>query len=271
MSDAAAPRLFAIEQGGETGGTARPVVLLHGFDGRAAVWEALQRRLATPQQRVLAFDLPGYGRSRDYPGFGPPKVAARAVIAELEARGIASAHLVGHSMGGAIACLVSLFAPDRVASLTLLAPGGFGQEIGSDLIEAVMTAEGAEAVRTSLGAMGAPGWQPDTETVAAIAAARTPEDRAAIAQMFDLLFTARDGGGGGTQGVLPLETIAATGVPISLVWGTEDPVTPFAQGAEAPPGFALTALTGHGHMLMLEAEDACESAILASIEQVDGA
>ena len=119
--------------------------------------------------------------------------------------------------------------------------------------------------------MGAPDWQPDTETAAAIAAARTPEDRDAVAQMFDLLFTARDGGGGGTQGVLPLETIAATGLPISLVWGTEDPVTPFAQGAEAPPGFALTALAGHGHMLMLEAEDACESAILASIEQVDGA
>jgi pimeloyl-ACP methyl ester carboxylesterase len=271
MSDTEAPRLFATESGGEVGGHARPVILLHGFDGRAAVWAGLQARLATPQRRVLAFDLPGHGASRDYPGFGPPKIAARAIIAEIDARGFEAVHLVGHSMGGAIACLIALFAPQRVASLTLLAPGGFGLEIGSRLIEAVMRADGADAVRTALGAMGAPGWLPDREAAVAIAAARTPDDRAAVEQIFGMLFKAAADGENGVQGILPLESIAGSGVPISLVWGTEDPVTPFAQGESAPPGFALTALPGRGHMLMMEAEDACECAILASIEQVDDA
>ncbi|MEF2551133.1 alpha/beta fold hydrolase [Aurantimonas sp. A2-1-M11] len=272
MSDAnSSPRLFAVERGGEAGGTTPPVVLLHGFDGRAVLWESLQERLATPQRRVLAFDLPGHGASRDYPGFGPPKVAARAILAELDARDIASAHLVGHSMGGAIACLMSLFAADRVASMTLLAPGGFGPQIGSGMIGAVMRAEGADAIRRAMGAMGARGWLPDAEIAAAIAAGRSPEDRAAIQHIFAMLFTAQEGVDFGTQGLLPLEAIAATGVPISLLWGADDPVTPFAQGSHAPPGFAFTALPDRGHMLMLEDEGACERAILAAIEHVDGA
>ena len=90
-------RLHAIELGA---GEGPPVVLLHGFDGRAEVWGPIQAGLAADGRRTIAFDLPGHGRSRDFPGFGPPKVAARAVIAELDRRDIASAHLVGHSMGG---------------------------------------------------------------------------------------------------------------------------------------------------------------------------
>ena len=43
------------------------------------------------------------------------------------------------------------------------------------------------------------------------------------------------------------------------------------QSGRVDVAFALTALPGRGHMLMMEAEDACECAILASIEQVDDA
>ncbi len=258
-------RLFAIERGDDESGesAATPIVLLHGFDGRAEIWAPLQNALASPQRRTIAFDLPGHGRSRDYPGFGPPKVAARAVLAELDARGITAAHIVGHSMGGAIASLVDLFAPERVASLTLLAPGGFGKEIGAERIRAVMDAEGVEAIGKALAGMGAPGWTPEADAVAAIAAARDPAGRAAMRQIFEHLFAT------GEQGVLPLDAIAATGRPVHVIWGSEDQVTPTAQAIGVPGEFTVTLLDGFGHMLMLEAPEACVAAIRANMEEVE--
>lgn len=257
--------LFAIEQGGDQSaeGAGTPIVFLHGFDGRAEIWAPLQDALSSPQRRTIAFDLPGHGRSRDFPGFGPPKIAARAVLAELDARGITVAHIVGHSMGGAIASLIGLFAPERVASLTLLAPGGFGKEIGAERIRAVMDAEGVEAIGKALAGMGAPGWVPDSDAVAAIAAARNPAGRAAMRQIFEHLFAT------GEQGVLPLDAVAATGRPVHVIWGSEDRVTPTAQASGVPGEFTVTLLDGFGHMLMLEAPEACVAAIRASIDQAE--
>lgn len=258
-------RLFAIEQGGDEPGedAATPIVFLHGFDGRAEIWASFQDALSSRRRRTVAFDLPGHGRSRDFAGFGPPKVAARAVLAELDARGIRKAHVVGHSMGGAIAALICLFAPERVASLTLLAPGGFGKEIGAERIRRVMDAEGVEAIGLALAGMGAPGWVPDSDTVAAIAAGRDPACRKAMRTIFEHLFAS------GEQGVLPLDAIAATGRPVHVIWGSEDQITPTAQAEDVPPVFTVTPLAGVGHMLMLEAPEACLKVIRAAVADVE--
>ena len=254
----AAARLYAVERGG---GAARPetpaLVFLHGFGGSAEVWTHLQDVFATPTQKTLAFDLPGHGRSLDYPGFGPPKVAARAVLAELDRRNIAAAHIVGHSMGGAVASLMALFASKRVASLTLIAPGGFGEAIGADKIRAVMEADTPDALAKAMSGMGASGWVPSLDEVEMAFAARTPASRKAIAGIFAHLFAT------GRQGVLPIDAIAATGRPIRLLWGEHDPVTPHVQGVAAP--FELTTVPGAGHLLMQEAPEACRAAIAASM------
>ncbi|ORE92738.1 alpha/beta fold hydrolase [Aurantimonas sp. 22II-16-19i] len=247
------PRLHALETGG---GDEPPVVFLHGFDGRAEAFDAVAASLAGEGRRCLAFDLPGHGRSADYPGFGPPKTAARAVLAELQRRGIARAHLVGHSMGGAVGCLATLFEPGRVASLTLLAPGGFGPEIGLDPIRAAMTAETVGDLRTALGRMTAPGFAVPPD---AARGNNWPEGRAAIRSVFDLLF------GSGSQGVLPLAAIAETGRPIEVLWGEADQVTPVGQSDDLPPPFAVTRLPGVGHMLMLEAPAETSAAVRRAV------
>lgn len=250
--------LHAIERGGEAMRSDMPaLVFLHGFDGSAEVWTHLQDVFATPRQATLAFDLPGHGRSLGYPGFGPPKVAARAVLSELDRRDISSAHVVGHSMGGAVASLMALFASQRVASATLIAPGGFGEAIGADRIRAVMEAETPAALSKAMAAMGASGWTPAMDDVETALSIRTPENRKAIAGVFAHLFAT------GLQGVLPLEAIAATGRPIRLLWGECDPVTPHVQGVAAP--FELTTVPGAGHLLMQEAPEACRAVIAASM------
>ena len=88
------------------------------------------------RRRVVALDLPGHGGSVKEVGAGDAEIFAAAVSDALAALGIERVHLVGHSMGGAIA-LVRWPAPmpERVASLTLLAPAGLGPEINGAFID----------------------------------------------------------------------------------------------------------------------------------------
>ena len=98
------------------------MVLLHGQPGAAADWRQVTDRLP-PQLRVVAVDRAGYGAN--------PQAAAglyagaRAVVAELDARGIdRGAVLVGHSYGGEVALAAAQIAPERVEALVLLASVG---------------------------------------------------------------------------------------------------------------------------------------------------
>ncbi|HET9104563.1 MAG TPA: alpha/beta hydrolase [Solirubrobacteraceae bacterium] len=94
------------------------VLLLHGQPGGARDWN---RVLAQLGDRVgaIAIDRPGWdGRSRPLDLAGN----AQAALAALDARGIARATIVGHSLGGAVAARLALDAPERVAALVLAAP-----------------------------------------------------------------------------------------------------------------------------------------------------
>ena len=61
--------------------------------------------------------------------------------ASLDALGIERAHLVGHSLGGAVAATLAAEHPERVASLTLIAPAGLGEEINGEFIDGFVAAE----------------------------------------------------------------------------------------------------------------------------------
>ena len=240
-------------------GDAVPAVFLHGFGGAALSWNAIQPAIARDRS-TFAFDLPGHGAAQAFPGFGPPKLAARSVIAELDRRGVERAHLVGHSMGGSIAALIALFAPTRVASLCLLAPGGFGPEIGAEALGRFAGATSDAQLRDGLIALARPGWEPDETVLALHRQIRRGQSQEALSTIYALLFR------GGTQGSLPLDAVAATGVPVRLIWGEEDRITPFVQSGRVPSGFVLTALGGIGHMLMDEAKNATIAHIREAIE-----
>ena len=75
-------------------------------------------------------DRPGYGASqRAAGGFA---ANARAVLDELDSRGIEHAVLVGHSYGGGVALWVASVAPHRVEAVVLLASVGPGCVNGWD-------------------------------------------------------------------------------------------------------------------------------------------
>jgi pimeloyl-ACP methyl ester carboxylesterase len=98
------------------------VVCLHGLgSNKTSFFETVST--LTPELTVHAIDLPGFGSSAK-----PARASydagyfSRAVGAYLDATGIDAAHLVGNSMGGRIAIEFALDAPERVTSLSLLAP-----------------------------------------------------------------------------------------------------------------------------------------------------
>jgi pimeloyl-ACP methyl ester carboxylesterase len=108
---------------------AHELVLLHGQPGSPADWHAVIARL--PEQlHAVASDRPGYGTSgRPADGFA---ANAQAVLDDLDARGVRSAVLVGHSWGGGVALRAASLAPDRVQAVVLLAGVGPGCDTSLD-------------------------------------------------------------------------------------------------------------------------------------------
>ena len=108
---------------------AHELVLLHGQPGSPADWQPVTARLPAPLHAIAA-DRPGYGSSRlPAGGFA---AGARAVLDDLDARGITRAVLVGHSYGGGVALAAAALAPRRVEAVVLLASVGPGCVNGWD-------------------------------------------------------------------------------------------------------------------------------------------
>lgn len=99
-------------------GSGPPVVLIMGYLTKATAWR-LQRAHLSARWQVLSFDHPGVGESE---GVSPRSMRGFVTLCErlLDELGWSKVHVVGISMGGMIAQQLTLAAPERVRSLTLL-------------------------------------------------------------------------------------------------------------------------------------------------------
>jgi pimeloyl-ACP methyl ester carboxylesterase len=106
-----------VDFGGPDGGST--VVLVHGLGGSHLNWD-LFAPLLRPDARVLALDLPGFGRSE--PGDRRTTVQDNVKVLDRFVREVAGspAVLVGNSMGGMISILQAAGSPQTVSGLVLL-------------------------------------------------------------------------------------------------------------------------------------------------------
>jgi pimeloyl-ACP methyl ester carboxylesterase len=111
-------------------GEGEPLVLLHGFTGHWRHWKPVLADLVA-RYEVIAPTLSGHNGGPAYPsGMGLKKVADAGDSLErhLDELGVGTAHLVGNSMGGALA--IELAKRGRARSVVAMSPGG-GWELGS--------------------------------------------------------------------------------------------------------------------------------------------
>lgn len=100
---------------GPTGGPV--MVLLHGLGEGAASWDPVTPALAAGH-RVYALDLRGHGAS-SWPGRYTFEAMRDDVAALIDALGRGAVVVVGHSMGGVVAYLLTLDRPDLITALVV--------------------------------------------------------------------------------------------------------------------------------------------------------
>ena len=236
------------------------VLLVHGYGGDRDSWLFLQEPLVA-RYRVYALDLPGHGTSGKDVGDGTLDVLADAVTGVLDALGAGRAHLVGHSMGGAVVLAVAARDPGRVASLTLIAPSGFGSEINADYLRGFADAQTRRELKPVVGQLFADEGLVTRQLVDDLLAYKRLDgvDDA----LHTLLGTLLDGD---TQRGDSAAVLAQLGgaVPVTVVWGAEDRIIPATQ-AESVSGATRRVIDGAGHMPHMERPAEVQSAIEETI------
>jgi len=244
----------------DTGEGRETLVLVHGFAGSHRIWDGVLPFLSA-ELRVLAPDLPGHGRSLDLVGAGKAKACAAAVINALDERGVNHFHLAGHSFGGAVAVLMALQVPERVKTLTLLAPGGFGPEIDGDILAQRARASDAKAMQAALEAMMGQGKAVSQAMLDhAMQLAERASQREKLIEISDLISH------GGRQGAFPKAMLEALGMPVRVAWGTADAILPVRQSDGLPSSFAVHRFEGLGHMLPEEAPQAMADLLSEAVD-----
>ena len=107
----------------EIAGRGEPVVLVHGLSGSTRWWSRNIPALAE-RYSVYLLDLLGFGAMRSLRSRFVLAEAASWLSAWMEAVGLESAHLVGHSMGGYVCVRLAARRPEVVRRLVLVAPAG---------------------------------------------------------------------------------------------------------------------------------------------------
>ena len=120
-------------------GEGAPIVFIHGLCADLNGWRPLFR-VSAGDAAALAIDLPGHGLCPlgEDASFEALVEAARSVMIE---EGATSAHLVGHSLGGAVAAALSQAPGVKALSLMLIAPAGLGEETNPAFFDGFLQAD----------------------------------------------------------------------------------------------------------------------------------
>lgn len=228
-------------------GTGKPIVLLHGFTADSQSWAPLEKALGS-SSFLLRVDLPGHGKSpkRQVNSF---QDLARMVVEAFDdaTRDNEDVHLLGHSLGAALALAVADIRPRRIASLTLIAPAGLGPEIDAAALNGIVRASRVESLTPWLRRLTAtPEGISDDYARAAMRARTDVQLRACQSDMAKALFP---------DGVQAFDLCAAlkrVTYPLQIIWGRNDHILPYDHAIRADGEFALHLLAGAGHIPQIE-------------------
>lgn len=257
-----------------------PVLLVHGIGRSMEDWAPQYERLAQ-SYRTIALDVPGFGfseRTREAITLG---VLARGVADTLDTLGeTRPVHVVGNSLGGAIAQQLLADQPERVASLSLINSAGFGSEVTLLLRMLTMPVLGAMSTRrpTRMSAVLFERTIHANKAVAtkeridhAFAVGSQPGNGAALRETALELGTPR--------GVKPqwrrdlAAAVTRTPRPTLIMWGSQDRILPAHHIDEAMrvyPHAEVHLLNGVGHMPQIECPERFADLLLPFLVRANG-
>lgn len=255
-----------IQQAGPVDGV--PVVFVHGTGAWSETWRPTLDALAAHGYRAIALDLPPFGYSSRPAAASYDKASqGRRIAAALETLGLERAILVGHSFGGGPTAEAAIAAPQRVRALILVDAAlslhsGPAAPAPLPLQMFLRARPLRDAVTASF--LTNPRFTPHlVSAFVAVDTAVTPErvaiyqrplnlhgTTAAVAHWLPELLMA-DGNAASENPA----SYAQLKMPLHLIWGALDTVTPLDQGEavhQAAPGSTLAVMPQVGHIPQIE-------------------
>ena len=230
-------------ESGEQRGT--PVLFVHGNWGTSSWWEPLLGRLPAGY-RGLAYDVRGRGRTVGPDSSYAIDALAADLLAFATAAGALRFHLVGHSLGTAIAMQAALDAPDRIRSLAVVAPAWVDGMPAAYNVPAGQIAIKQDAALFATALKPLAPTAPDDELWRRLVREGHGQRIEAALRNLDALLAWKPG-----------DRLGAIPAPKLVIAGALDPLTggPNAERAATALGARLVVLDGVGHSPNIEAPD----------------
>lgn len=240
--DANGLRLRYLELG--TGGI--PILFVHGFGGDINSW-SLNQALLARRRATYALDLPGHGGSSKDIDDGTVGSLASVVVDFMCALDIPNAHLVGHSLGGAVVMTIAREHAERAASLSLICSAGLGYEIDSEYIAGFVAAARRKDLKPVLERLFTEPTLVSRDFVEEVLKFKRLDGadaalRTIAAQVFPE----------GRQTTVMADDLREMMVPVQVIWGCDDRIIP-VDHAERLRGKATVCVLEGGHMIHMEA------------------
>jgi pimeloyl-ACP methyl ester carboxylesterase len=236
-----------------------PVVLVHGLGGSAEDWRNLAPPLARAGYRIYMPDLPGFGRSERPANFSySVRDQAHVVIGFMDAMHLDRVDLGGWSMGGWIAQIVASEIPARIQRLMLFDSAGL--HVDPDWDTRLFTPVNATEI-DKLDALLMPNPPMVPGFVARDVLRVTRERSWAIQRAMASMLTGQDV----TDALLP-----ALQMPVLIVWGDLDHITPLAQGqtmVKLIPHAELDVFSGCGHLAPVQCTNEIAPKVLGFVNR----
>lgn len=244
-------RWFELGEGGT------PLVLVHGFAGDLNNWLFNHPALAA-ERRVIALDLPGHGESAKTLQRGDLDELSDALLALLDHLDIPRAHLAGHSMGGAVSLNLARLAPQRVASLSLIASAGLGAQINGQYLQGFVEAGNRNALKPHMSTLFADQGLVTRQMLEDMLKFKRLEGVDSALRQLAASIAEGDRQRHDLRGVLGQH-------PALVVWGSQDAIIPasHSQGVEAE----VLLIDGVGHMVQMEAAEQVNQALQAFLRK----
>ncbi|MDU8946422.1 alpha/beta fold hydrolase [Ovoidimarina sediminis] len=239
-------------------GQGSPIVFIHGFGADLSSWRPMVGQLPVGLP-IMALDLPGHGGSVEN---GAQRFEEIVETVGQALYGISGGiHLVGHSLGGAVAAVVTERGDLDVRSLTLISPAGMGAYVDGAFVDGFLSAQSEPALAAWMRRLVYdPASLAPVLVRATLAARENPllvEAQRAVARgVFE----------GSTQLFSIGEALRRFRGPCTVITGREDAILSMRDvEAGVPANVALHRVPGTGHLPQLEAADLVQTLITRTV------